>query len=856
MNDLPLLLMETNYNLKTCIQKTGFLTQKEGGIEMASYSQHKNLELPASPEHYDIGVFNKNAIVIDSELHKLDLKNESQDKLLATKESLNSEIARATLKEDNILNSLSSEIERAISAENVLDNNISDEVSRAAFAEGTISESLHTHLSDESNPHKLTKEQLELGNVDNTSDMNKPVSMAQQNALNSALSTHNTSDSSHNDIRLLISELTTRLNALADSDDTTLDQLSEIVAYIKNNKSLIDGITTSKVNVSDIIDNLTSSSADKVLSSKQGMILKGLITDLTTLVGNKVDKVSGKGLSTNDYTTAEKNKLSGVVSGTGQANKVWKTDANGNPGWRDESAISGSLIMNEVKLNDGKNNVTVLKAYDDGDTYNYGSELIVGGNGNTFIGAGESHGGLRYILQEGQRLPGELYDKTAERMYIGSDSEIIMYSNCQTMSNRKAIVFDSSGSLRPLANKTMSIGKSNFAFENVYVDKISSAKQTTTHLAGNQGDVIINSTAAAGAYTILDKLNSTNGYFTDGVYNGNRVFYYTPKTTVTAGTNSVGKSLTLLSESGDSSFPGNVSVSGALNFANYTWNHVGDDVYIGDHNISGNLCIKGSNSDNTGITFFNRNESASRRINLAANDRFDINCGIRISESSITPSLGGTFIKMERSDTNKSVAFGVGSSGNNRGIYDTSAGRWMIYTDTNDTHIAGRDIYLEPEDYVYIKNGAEKLNVTGFINTHKNIPFKLLYNFYYEGISSALTSYKAVPIYSKGLILAVLNGGSITSDKKGNEDRQITYLITPMYRPGISGGLVYEHVARVVTLQSAGSTSRGAIAASLPTIDIPEPQQIKITVPKGSWCNIRMYIMDDDVLYRYVEDLS
>jgi len=32
-------------------------------------------------------------------------------------------------------------------------------------------------------------------------------------------------------------------------------------------------------------------------------------------VGNKVDKVSGKGLSTNDYTTAEKNKLAGIAAG-------------------------------------------------------------------------------------------------------------------------------------------------------------------------------------------------------------------------------------------------------------------------------------------------------------------------------------------------------------------------------------------------------------------------------------------------------------------------------------------------------------------------------------------------------------
>ena len=32
-------------------------------------------------------------------------------------------------------------------------------------------------------------------------------------------------------------------------------------------------------------------------------------------IQNKVDKVSGKGLSTNDYTTAEKNKLAGIADG-------------------------------------------------------------------------------------------------------------------------------------------------------------------------------------------------------------------------------------------------------------------------------------------------------------------------------------------------------------------------------------------------------------------------------------------------------------------------------------------------------------------------------------------------------------
>lgn len=97
------------------------------------------------------------------------------------------------------------------------------------------------------------------------------------------LSGHNTSDSAHSDIRELISGLTERLNALANSDDETLDQMSEIVAYIKNNKNLIDNITTNKVNVADIINNLTSNVANKPLSAAQGYALKKLIDALPSL---------------------------------------------------------------------------------------------------------------------------------------------------------------------------------------------------------------------------------------------------------------------------------------------------------------------------------------------------------------------------------------------------------------------------------------------------------------------------------------------------------------------------------------------------------------------------------------------
>ena len=200
----------------------------------------------------------------------------------------------------------------------------------------------------------ITPANIGLGNVNNTSDASKPVSTAQQAAIDSALeeaneytntevakkadsghnhdtkydakgaadtalassktytdtktsrlasttvvdnkvSAHNTSTSAHSDIRSLITNLTNRLNALANSTDEDLDQMAEIVAYIKANKSLIDSITTSKVNVSDIVDNLTTSSSTKVLSAKQGVALKGLIDTLQTALDALESEFDGHG---------------------------------------------------------------------------------------------------------------------------------------------------------------------------------------------------------------------------------------------------------------------------------------------------------------------------------------------------------------------------------------------------------------------------------------------------------------------------------------------------------------------------------------------------------------------------------
>jgi hypothetical protein len=47
----------------------------------------------------------------------------------------------------------------------------------------STTDSLNNHIKDTNNPHNVTKSQIGLGNVDNTSDVNKPVSTLQQAAL-------------------------------------------------------------------------------------------------------------------------------------------------------------------------------------------------------------------------------------------------------------------------------------------------------------------------------------------------------------------------------------------------------------------------------------------------------------------------------------------------------------------------------------------------------------------------------------------------------------------------------------------------------------------------------------------------
>ena len=105
------------------------------------------------------------------------------------------------------------------------------------------------------------------------------------------MTAHNTAATAHKDLRVLLQQMSARLDAFFDSDDQTLDQLTEIVAYIQTNKQLIDTITTSKVSKTDIVNDLVTNLLDRPLSAAQGVTLKSL----TDAVSQRVTQMENAG---------------------------------------------------------------------------------------------------------------------------------------------------------------------------------------------------------------------------------------------------------------------------------------------------------------------------------------------------------------------------------------------------------------------------------------------------------------------------------------------------------------------------------------------------------------------------------
>lgn len=129
-----------------------------------------------------------------------------------------------------------------------------------------------THIADKSNPHQVTKVQVGLGNVDNTSDANKPVSTAQA-------------------------------TAIADAKKAGTDAQSNLTAHINNGAG-----TSSKAGHLKITDSYATSSSDTAASTKalndaianaRTQLEKGVFKLIKTQAVNYTRDSSSEGLREN-----------------------------------------------------------------------------------------------------------------------------------------------------------------------------------------------------------------------------------------------------------------------------------------------------------------------------------------------------------------------------------------------------------------------------------------------------------------------------------------------------------------------------------------------------------------------------
>ena len=225
------------------------------------------------------------------------------------------------------------------------------------------------------------------------------------------VSAHNTSTDSHGDLRLELKAINDRLTAFFDSDNQTLDELSEIVAYITSNKALIDSITTSKVSVADIINNLTTNVANKPLSAAQGVALK----DLIDAVSASLSGYQPKG----DYALASAipTKVSQL-----QNDKGYLTE---------HQDISGKLDAD--KLPEAVNTALAqAKASGefDGDPGAPGVTPHIGTNGNWYIGSADT--GVKAQGKDGTNGTSVTVESVSESTADGG-SNVVTFSNGKTL---------------------------------------------------------------------------------------------------------------------------------------------------------------------------------------------------------------------------------------------------------------------------------------------------------------------------------------------------------------------------------------------------------------------------------------
>lgn len=112
-------------------------------------------------------------------------------------------------------NNLAKEVQDRKGEINRVEKLISDEAATRAQADTNVNAKVDSHIANKSNPHGVTKAQVGLGNVNNTSDADKPVSTAQATAIADAKAAGTNAQTN----------LTTHIQNMSNPHGVTRDQL-------------------------------------------------------------------------------------------------------------------------------------------------------------------------------------------------------------------------------------------------------------------------------------------------------------------------------------------------------------------------------------------------------------------------------------------------------------------------------------------------------------------------------------------------------------------------------------------------------------------------------------------------------
>ena len=141
----------------------------------------------------------------------------------------------------------------------VVYDTVTDAERTIALAEQLINNTLTTHIDNVYNPHNVTKSQIGLGNVDNTSDLLKPISTATQSALNLKENSSNKVTSipaSPTDAQYPSAKAVKDYTGTLTSLETTVK--TDLVSAINevNGKTRIDKTTETEVTIANLTPNV------------------------------------------------------------------------------------------------------------------------------------------------------------------------------------------------------------------------------------------------------------------------------------------------------------------------------------------------------------------------------------------------------------------------------------------------------------------------------------------------------------------------------------------------------------------------------------------------------------------------